>query len=360
MRGITVVLPSLNPDEKLKQVVTGLLAEGFEDIVIVNDGSDEAHMSPFVEAGRHAEVTVLTHEVNQGKGRALKTAFAYVQEQRPDGIGVVTVDGDNQHLPKDIKACAEKMAEAGEIVFGCRNFRQSNVPWKSRFGNISTSMVLRLLCGIRLSDTQTGLRAIPTRYLGLMCEIRGERYEYETEMILELKRERIPFREMEIETVYIGENQSSHFRPIIDSFKIYRIILAFVFSSAASCLIDYLIFTVLVFGLESVMVRGMKLFLATFLARAVSSLFNYTMNRKAVFCSKAPVKQSMTRYYILCVAQAACSYGFVYLLSSLFDARSAEEVGIKLVVDMMLFFVSFRIQQAWVFAGDNLVERDKA
>ena len=78
MEGITIVLPSLNPDEKLNIVVEGLLQEGFSDIVIVNDGSDGQHMQPFAEAGAHPEVTILTHEVNKGKGRALKTAFEYI------------------------------------------------------------------------------------------------------------------------------------------------------------------------------------------------------------------------------------------------------------------------------------------
>lgn len=351
MKGITVVLPSLDPDEKLNLVVNGLLAEGFDDIVIVNDGSDAAHMAPFEEAKKHPEVTVLVHEVNKGKGRALKTAFAYIREHRPDGRGVVTVDGDNQHLPKDIKACAEKMTETGEVIFGCRDFGLPNVPWKSRFGNRCTSMVLRLFCGIRLSDTQTGLRAIPAEYLAMMCEVRGERFEYETEMILALKQAKIPFREVVIETVYIEENKSTHFHPIRDSFKIYRIILAFVFSSAASCLIDYVIFTVLVFWLEPVLTRWLKLLAAFLPARVVSSLFNYTMNRKKVFHSEAPMWQTIVRYYMLCVVQAACSYGLIWLLSELFDAGSVLEVIFKVIVDTTLFLISFRIQQTWVFAN---------
>ena len=358
MKGITIVLPSLNPDEKLNLVVKGLLAEGFDDIVIVNDGSDAEHMAPFEEAGQHPEVTVLVHEVNKGKGRALKTAFAYVKEHRPQSLGVVTVDGDNQHLPKDIKACSEKMMETGDVIFGCRDFGLPNVPWKSRFGNRCTSMVLRLFCGIRLSDTQTGLRAIPAKYLEMMCEIRGERFEYETEMILALKQEKIAFREVVIETVYIEENKSTHFHPIRDSFKIYRIIFAFVFSSAASCLIDYLIFTVLVFLLEPVLTRWLKLLVAFLPARAVSSLFNYTMNRNKVFHSQAPVRQTMVRYYILCVLQAACSYGLIWLLSELFDAGSVLEVVFKAIVDIVLFLISFRIQQAWVFAGAQKQSHD--
>ncbi len=346
---VTIVLPSLNPDEKLNMVVEGLLKEGFKDIVIVNDGSDEAHMEPFRQAAVHKEVTLLNHEVNKGKGRALKTAFSYIIENRKDTMGVVTVDGDNQHTSHDIKACAEKMLNnAGKVVLGCRDFSGKDVPFKSKFGNISTSLVFRLFCGIKISDTQTGLRAIPYEYLSLMCETQGERFEYETEMLFAFKKNNIEFLEQKIETVYIEDNASTHFNPIKDSIKIYRIIFKFVLSSGTSFLIDYGIFTLLVFLLTN-MERGIRLLIATFVARAISSICNYTMNRKAVFKSEAPLKQSLVRYYMLCVVQACASYGLVYLLSHAFGAGSFLEAVLKLVVDIFLFMISFRIQKNWVF-----------
>lgn len=349
MDRITIVLPSLDPDEKLNMVVDGLLAEGFHDIVLVNDGSARENLKYFEEAARHPEVTILTHECNKGKGRALKTAFSYIRENRKDIIGVVTVDGDNQHTPKDIKACAQAMAETGAVIFGCRDFNAPNVPKKNRMGNQLTSRVLELFCGIKLSDTQTGLRAIPYRHLELMERVRGERFEYETEMIFALKREKIAFREVVIETVYIEENKSTHFDPIKDSFRIYRIIFAFMFSSCASFVIDYTIFTILLFLLGNNVERWMRLLFAVFPARVVSSVFNYTMNRKKVFHSEAPVKRTMIRYYTLCVIQTACSYGLVYLLSACLDAGSWLEIVLKAVVDIFLFLISFRIQQFWVF-----------
>ena len=349
MEGVTIVLPSLDPDEKLNMVVQGLLAEGFHDIVIVNDGSDADHLAPFEEAAKHPEVTVLTHEVNKGKGRALKTAFSYILERGKTCLGVVTVDGDNQHKAKDIKACAEKMVLTGDVIFGCRNFDLPNVPRHNRMGNKITSIVLRLFCGIKLSDTQTGLRAIPFRHLEMMTKVRGERFEYETEMILALKRERIAFQEEVIETVYIEENKSTHFHVVRDSVRIYGIILAFVVSSGISCIVDYLIFTALVFLLEGRLTRWSKLLLAVFPARAVSSALNYTLNRKAVFRSEAPMKQTLIRYYTLCVLQTSASYGLVFLLSTICDAGSALEVWLKVIVDIFLFLISFRIQQRWVF-----------
>lgn len=346
---VTIVLPSLNPDEKLNMVVHGLIKEGFTDIVIVNDGSDEAHMEPFRQASAHKEVTLLTHEINKGKGRALKTAFSYIIENRKDTAGVVTVDGDNQHTAHDIKACAEKMLEnKDKVILGCRDFSSKDVPFKSKFGNVSTSLVFRLFCGIKISDTQTGLRAIPYKYLPLMCDTPGERFEYETEMLFTFKKNNIEFFEQRIDTVYIEDNASTHFNPIKDSIKIYKIIFKFVISSGASFLIDYGLFTLLVFLLGS-LERGTRLFIATFAARAFSSICNYTVNRRAVFKSEAPVKQSLVRYYILCVVQACASYGLVYLLSHVCSAGSALEAILKLVVDMFLFLISFRIQQRWVF-----------
>ncbi len=351
---VTIVLPSLNPDEKLNKVVDGLLSAGFEDIVLVNDGSDEAHLEPFRQAAAHKEVTLLTHEVNKGKGRALKTAFSYVVDNRKQTAGVITVDGDNQHTVKDIRACAEKMLECKDkVILGCRDFTQDNVPWKSRVGNVSTSLVFRLFCGIKISDTQTGLRAIPYQYLPLMCEVEGERFEYETQMLFAIKKNHIGMEEVKIETVYLEDNASTHFDPIKDSLKIYKIIFKFMISSGTSFLIDYGIYSLLVFLIGGNFSRGLRLFIATFAARAVSSICNYAMNKKAVFKSKASVSRSLIRYYILCVFQTAASYGLVYLLSSLCRAGSFLEIVLKLAVDIVLFIISFQIQHRWVFKEER-------
>lgn len=347
---VTIVLPSLNPDEKLNMVVDNLLQEGFTDIVIVNDGSDRAHLEPFQLADKHPEVTVLTHEINRGKGRAMKTAFSYILENRPDTAGVVTVDGDNQHTGKDISACARMLLEKKDhIILGCRDFNDPDVPAKSRFGNRLTRSIFRFLCGIKVSDTQTGLRAIPYAFLPLMCQVPGERYEYETEMFFAIKKQKINITEVKIQTVYIEDNASSHFHPIRDSFRIYRIIFKFVLSSAASFAIDYGLFTLLLFLLGNNVSRTIRLFVATFAARVLSSLFNFTMNKKAVFQSDAPVKKSIVKYYILCICQTALSYGILYLLSALFQANSVLEAALKLGVDIVLFLISFQIQQRWVF-----------
>ena len=129
---MAIVLPSLDPNEKFKGVVEELIGSGFEHIVIVNDGSDAEHLHWFEEAAAHEQCTVLTHEVNRGKGRGLKDGFAYVAEKLPEVKGVITIDGDGQHLTRDIIACGEKMLEnPDKVVLGCRDFNQPGIPPRS-------------------------------------------------------------------------------------------------------------------------------------------------------------------------------------------------------------------------------------
>ena len=161
----------------------------------------------------------------------------------------MTVDGDNQHKANDILNCCEKMIECKDkVILGVRNFKGDNVPFKSRFGNNMTSFVFKFICGLNISDTQTGLRAIPYQYLQLFDEVKGERFEYETNMLLEFRQSNIGFVEVPIETVYIEENASTHFNPVKDSLKIYGVIFKFLFSSLASSIIDLAMFSVLKIG----------------------------------------------------------------------------------------------------------------
>ena len=326
---VSVIIPSLNPDNKLVAVVDALLEEGFKDIIIVNDGSDEEHMAPFNEVAAHSECTILTHEVNKGKGRGLKTAFEFCLENRKDIDGVVTVDGDNQHRAKDIKKCSETMVSTGNVVLGVRDFTGDDVPARSKFGNNMTSGIFKVLCRLNISDTQTGLRAIPYKYLETFDKVEGERFEYETNMLLAFKKYNIGFQEESIETVYIEG-------------------MKYVGSSIASWAIDNIIFNVLEFVLIGLTV-SLRIFISTAAARVLSSVFNFSLNRNAVFKSQSGLKQTVVRYYILWFCQLACSYALVYIATKLL-ALSIVLSGIaKIIIDLALFFVSYQIQKRWVF-----------
>lgn len=346
---ITIIIPSLNPDEKLLGTLDGILAKGFKHIVVVDDGSDEQHKKPF-EYARKKGCTVLVHEVNKGKGRALKTAFEHCLTC-PDCIGVITVDGDGQHVPEDIYNCGQEMLRYNNerVILGCRDFSEDNVPFKSKYGNNITRFAFLALCGIKISDTQTGLRAIPAEFLKAMTEYKGERFEYETNMLLEMKSQGIPFSEVKIKTIYLDENASTHFHPFRDSIKIYKIILTYSISSGASAVLDLLLFYIALHVLDLMGIQGSEqtVIISTVAARIVSSLFNYFVNQKVVF--KSASRNSFVKYYALCVVQMTASAALVAGLSALFAAGKTGKLVIKLIVDTCLFFVSFGIQREWVF-----------
>ncbi|MBP0981038.1 MAG: bifunctional glycosyltransferase family 2/GtrA family protein [Oscillospiraceae bacterium] len=348
---ITVIIPSLDPDEKLNNVVNGLLARGFEDIVIVNDGSRAENRFRFDELAKLPQCTVLTHEQNRGKGAALKTAFDYVIKNRKNCIGVITADGDDQHHPDDIANIANELQNQPEkaLILGVRNFSQSDVPFRSRFGNRMTSLLFSLLCRRHITDTQTGLRAIPFEYLEKFLLLEGDRFEFETNMLLSLSPLKIPLREVTIRTIYIDDNQTSHFKPFADSMRILRLLFSFSASSLICAGADILLFWLMMKLLGGAALRDSTL-IATAVARAVSSILNFFLNKTAVFNCKSKTAATLCRYYLLCGCQLLCSWAGVWGLCAAFGANS---VIAKLIVDTILFFISFFIQRNWVFAAKN-------
>ena len=360
LSNISVVLPSLDPDEKLHAVIEGLLEYGFTDIILVNDGSKPENLHYFEdEVAAHPDVIhLLHHEVNKGKGAALKNAFTWFLKNRPKAAGVVTVDGDNQHHPEDTRACCEKMLETGKIVLGCRDFSLDHVPPRSRFGNKMTSGIFKIFVGMNISDTQTGLRAIPKKELKLISTVKGDRFEYETNMLLAMKQNAIPFEEVKIRTVYIEENASSHFHPIRDSWRIYKLILAHFFrytlSSITSAVVDTGAYTLLGWILKNFL-TGLSLTAAAGVgARVISSLLNFYLNKKLVFQCQRSTFKTLIRYYSLAIpimaAQVLLTQG-VYAVLGIGDNEGGLRTLIYAIVMTVLYVVSFMVQQRWVFAN---------
>ncbi|MEI3100977.1 MAG: bifunctional glycosyltransferase family 2/GtrA family protein [Oscillospiraceae bacterium] len=348
---LAIVLPSLNPDRKFAGVVNGLLEAGFKEIVIVDDGSDAENKKFFRQAEEHPQCHILTHDVNLGKGKALKDAFAYVLKELPDIKGVITIDGDGQHLLPDIIACGEKMLELKDkVVLGCRDFNKPGIPPRSVAGNKTTSRLFRICYGIKLSDTQTGLRAIPREFLERFCQIEGERFEYETNMLLQMKRMKIGFAEQPIETVYDPEDYGSHYNAFKDSWRIFKIMFKFLMSSFGSLLVDMGLFY-LVLKLFAPRLGSYAELVATVAARACSSFMNFNANNTVVFHNGGSYRRSLLKYYCLCIPQMLVSAGLVTLINGLLG-NTAPFIAtlIKLVVDTVLFFISYTIQREWVFA----------
>lgn len=346
---ISIIIPAYQPDEKVLTTINGLVEAGYNDILVVDDGSSESCEKIFKIIEQMQECTLLRHPVNRGKGAALKTAIEYFVANREDKAAVVTVDADGQHLVKDIEAVSKSVLESKMVVFGVRNFSDPNVPTKSKLGNNITATIFRLFFGMKLRDTQTGLRAFPKEYLKEMAMVEGERYEYETNVLLFMNRHRIPFEQVDITTVYIEENKSSHFRAVRDSLRIYALILKYLFSSIAAALIDTVVFYILKRWAILAFIPIPLTYSATIFARIISSLVNYGINAKHVFKENA-TKETFIKYYILAVVQLVVSATLVFAVEHiLYISSPLLSTVIKAVIDTILFFFSFRIQHKWVF-----------
>ena len=352
-----ILIPSLEPDERLPAYIRRLKEGGFARIVVVDDGSAESYQPIFQEIERVEDTTVLHHEVNKGKGIALKTGYRWILENlRYQITGVITADADGQHTVEDCLMLAEKL-EGGEraLYLGSRDFNSPNIPPKSRFGNKLTSIVFKLLYGQYLPDTQTGLRAFRKEDLPFMIDVEGARFEYEMKVLIACSRARIPIIPVPIETIYENDNEGTHFHPIKDSVRIYKVILGsffkFMLSSLGSVAVDQGLFNLLnlvVFanGTEK---SGKIILISTIIARVISATVNFLLNRNFVFKDKGEGGKAFLRYVILCVCIMLLSAGGTWLLGK----TGMSSTVAKLITDTLLYFVSYRFQERWVFRGEK-------
>lgn len=212
-----VLIPAYKPDEKLVELCKKIIFEKMK-VIVVNDGSGYEFEDIFNEI-KNLDCILIEHEENFGKGTALKTGIKYALENNITKL--VTADADGQHSVEDIISVSKELENNAEtIILGSRNIKE--MPLRSRFGNSLTKFLFSFLRGIKINDTQTGLRGIPVVKEWLILE--GDRYEYEMNMLIFSKHIKIELKEIPISTIYINENESSHFKPIKDGLKIYKIL----------------------------------------------------------------------------------------------------------------------------------------
>ena len=215
-----ILIPAYRPDHLLIELLQKLKAENF-DIVVVNDGSGEEYQSVFDEAQKYA--TILVQNINRGKGAALRYGFSYVNLHQMNHNYVITCDADGQHAIKDIIRVNDKLHETDNVVLGSRRF-DKNVPKRSRNGNFMSRLCRTLLTKEYVRDDQCGLRGFPMQDVFNIISLQGDHYEYEMNVICNLQIKRLKFEEVPIETIYLDNNKSSHFKPSLDTFRIQRTI----------------------------------------------------------------------------------------------------------------------------------------
>ena len=335
---LAVLIPAWQPEQRLTVLVASLVAQGFGAVLVVNDGSDKKCSVLFEELALLPRVHVLRHAVNLGKGRALKTGINYFLNELREMDGLVTADADGQHTPADVARVAQALLKAdGKLVLGSRRIA-ADAPFRSRFGNGLTRHIFAFVTGAKLTDTQTGLRAFPRHLLPELLVLDGERYEYEMTVLAHVCRLGSKPLEIPVETVYIDGNRSSHFDPVWDSMRIYFVLVRFYFSAIEAAGIDLAGFS------AAFAVTGNVP--ASIVFGRLSSLVNFTLNKRFVFHNRAPVRGVLWRYYALVAAIGALSYLLIWTLNrySHWNIFAA-----KVTVDSLLSLVSFSMQRTFVF-----------
>ena len=235
---LIILIPSYEPDENLTKLIENLNKNKITSIV-VDDGSGKDYKEIF----DNLDTKVISYEKNQGKGHALKEGYKYIKDNYKEYV-VVTMDSDGQHRIEDAyKLYKYILKNEDTLVLGKRP-RGEKTPLRSKAGNAITRFVFHIVSGQDVYDTQTGLRAFSNKLMDYMLKVKGERFEYEMNVLLYAKNNKIPIKELEIETIYIDNNSKSHFNAIKDSFKVYKEILKFSLSGIISFLIDYILFIV--------------------------------------------------------------------------------------------------------------------
>ena len=355
MMRTAVLIPVYQPSERLIELILSLISLKFPFIVVVDDGSNNGKIEIFRYIETLPICKVIHHKKNKGKGAALKTGIREILNSNSHLLGCITVDGDGQHLPEDVLKVARKFEEnSHSIVLGSRDFTKKDVPTKSRLGNLITRTIFWTVTGRWISDTQTGLRAIPIQVIKNFQDLPGDHYEFEMNFLFYAAKEKYAISEQPIQTVYIEQNKESHFNPFIDSFRIYKEVLKFSLSSLICSFVDIGMFALL-FRLFSINNVGWTLLGATFFARLTSSSLNFAINKNVVFKSKGSTISQIVKYYALVVFQLISSWLILKAMIVIFEEHV---VFLKIITDLFLFFVSYTVQRFFIFKKRSLYERN--
>ncbi len=230
------LVPAYEPDEKLKKVVEDLKEKEF-DVIVINDGSDIKYDKYFNECG----TKVISYPTNRGKGYAIKKGIEYVKDNYSDYI-IVIVDCDGQHQASDALNLCNYVKEHPDTLAIGKRLRKDNVPLRSKIGNAITKYIFSLATEEDIYDTQSGLRAFEEQLTEYMLETKGDRFEYEMNILLGLKERNIKYKEIEIKTIYIDNNRGSHFKTVRDSSRIYKQIIKYKRLSILLFILEFVLF----------------------------------------------------------------------------------------------------------------------
>jgi glycosyltransferase involved in cell wall biosynthesis len=215
--GPCVVIPAYNEAATVESVVKEVLASHALPVIVVDDGSIDAT----AEMAERAGAEVLRHEDNRGKGVALRTAIQYIVDRGYDPA--LFMDADGQHSPSDLGRFLERWDQTkADLIIGTRMGNPVGMPMLRLFANTSSSIIVSVLAGRWISDSQSGYRLVSRRLLERILDQGGEEgFEFESEMIVDAVRDGFSYTEVPITCIYGTER--SHYDAVGDSVKFLKL-----------------------------------------------------------------------------------------------------------------------------------------
>lgn len=339
MKNTVVLLPSYQPVESLVVLSKALASLDFP-VLIVDDGSGEKFKDIFDRCKEWARV--ISYPKNKGKGGALKVGYKACLDDYPEQKYVITADGDGQHRIQDIIRIYERINKIDASVIGVRKF-DVKVPIKSKLGNGASKFTQALSTYRYMPDNQCGLRAFCFKDLDTMIKIKGNRYEYEMNVLTYLHTHEMFFQCINIETIYEEGNTTSHFRAVQDTLRIQGSILLnglisiliYIAQAVCACLLTSLAFKEIPYGIEA----------AILISFAGGLVLNYLV-RVLIYRPKSPFKMMfrMLLYQILLF--------FALAITALVFTRLLD---IHLAISYLISFFLSLVPLYYVIKGVGLV-----
>ena len=292
------LIPAYKPNENLIYFVQSLEKRGIE-VVVVDDGSGEEYLPLFSQLVKNSNAKIIRFYINQGKGAALKEGLSYLNNIEGD-FAVITLDADGQHSLQDAIYLLEKAAISEDVLILGSREQSKDSPLRSRIGNYITKKVFYFSTGVDIEDTQTGMRAFKKSLIPKLLEIKGERYEYEMNMLLEFAKEGIKMKEYPISLIMSG---------------------SILFSNA--------------------------------FARIISLHFNFFINKKFVFEEGKSGKTSSKEYFSYLGLAAFIFVMNTLILRGIVETFHINAIIAKILTEVILFTLSYLVQKKLVFSREN-------
>ncbi len=226
MTRVAVLIPAFNAARTVEPVIRAAIQQN-PNVTVIDDGSVDGTGDVARRAGAH----VLAHEVNRGKGAALKTGFKWACAEGYDGV--ITLDADGQHLPAEIPKfidCHEKTG--GDLIIGGRAHLFGQMIPRRRAANRFSAWTIAFASGTDITDAQSGYRFYSTRLLRDL-RLRSDGFAMESEVIVRAGRGGFRVLTTPIDLGFVDGQSTSHYKPIKDTVRI----AAVVFGTYFECLV---------------------------------------------------------------------------------------------------------------------------